>query len=213
MTEHLVSLTREELQFADELGFNLAKHRERRGSKHHNNLTTSFDQRVQMNQLGTRGEAALFKFLGGKAAGAVWDTSIGDDRAWGDVPDIIHDGHSYDAKGIPQNHLALVVYPKGVRKTWRYVLVGCQGVPNFRLLGWCTGKVVLATPLVEKVKGRAAHFIEQNAQLLQDCGELIKQTPATSDMPPNQFFGHCACGLPGLYYMQLQWFCESHRFK
>ncbi len=168
-------------RFADKLGNELAQFREQRGSAHNNNLKAiPFERRVAMNVLGTRGEAGLYFFFGGKQGGAVWDVSVGNNRVWGNTPDIVHQGQLYDAKAIDRNDLSLCVYPAGVKPAWRYVLVGVEFWPSIELLGWCTGADVLTTPIKEKVPGRPAYFIEQGEILLRSCDELMEKTDGTT---------------------------------
>jgi hypothetical protein len=123
--------------------------------------------------VGTRGEAALYWYLGGFWGKASWDKSVSNDRLFGSTPDVVWHGQSYDAKAIPRNNLSLCVYPRGAKAHWRYVLVGVQFWPCAVLLGWCNGSDILRTRLKEKVKDRPAYFIEQTSPLLRSCAELV----------------------------------------
>jgi hypothetical protein len=158
-------------RFADRYGARLAKFRE--GGRDNNNLRVTPERNLEMHIMGARGEAALYWYLGGWWGGAVWDHSISNARAFGNTPDIAHRGCLYDAKAVPLNKLSLVVYPKGAKAHWRYVLVGVQFWPESVLIGWCLGSDVLATSTKEKVKGRPAYFIEQGSLILRSCAELF----------------------------------------
>jgi hypothetical protein len=158
-------------RFADLFGRRLAIFR--RHNKHKNNLRTTLERAIEMTVLGARGEAALYWYLGGHWGGADWDHEITNKRKFGELPDIVWRGDSYDAKGIDRNKLSLVVYPEGAKPHWRFVLVGVQFWPCASLLGWCMGSEVLTTPLKEKVPGRPAYYIEQKSPLLRSCAEFV----------------------------------------
>jgi hypothetical protein len=162
-----ILVSQELAQYADDFARRLTAYRT--GSPHRNNLESG-DWDEWMRLIGTRAEAGLYYFFGGKRAGAKWDTGIG--KAAGQHrPDIIYKGHSYDAKGIDRRGLSLCVYKGGVETEWRYVLVNVVAWPEVDLRGWCTGADILMTALRERVKDRPAYFIEET--LLHDCGELM----------------------------------------
>lgn len=166
-------------QKADRLGRELAHHRER--AIHRNNLRTSPEENERLHILGRRAEAALYCFFGGKKGGAEWITQIL--RNSKGVCNLTFRGEKYDARGIAENHLALVVYPTGVYPSWRYVLVATEFWPRVGLAGWCTGEDISVTPLREKVRGRAAYFIEQEDRLIRSCKELRPDLPDLVDEP------------------------------
>jgi hypothetical protein len=156
-------------QFADRLGLKRAEFRKRLGSLNNNNLTTTYERDVAMHIQGTRGEAGLYQFFGGKRAGAVWN-AWSDDPRCAALPDIVYRGHYWDAKAIHRNGLALCIEPSGVKPAWRYVLVGIEHWPDVELLGWCPGEDVLTLTPEERSHGRLGYFIDQGDALLRPLG-------------------------------------------
>jgi hypothetical protein len=195
-------------EYADAFAFRLWEYKEKTNARDNNNLKATAEERLHLHRRGKRGEAGLYFFFGGKAAGARWNTTIGRGD-YSNVSDISFCDVEYDAKAIDRHSLSLCIYPKSVHEHWRYVLVCVKDWPAVDLIGWCTGADVLTTQIKEKVADRPAYFIEQGNYLLRNCESLKRKAI------DNPLFGYCRCGNAGLYLIETEegqiWSCNTHR--
>lgn len=130
-----ITLSLQEIEWVDRVSDEQSVARHSEGAQPQGGQPADLDVRIAEGRMGTRGEAAVRKWLGNKIRWRIlepWEPG-------GRKPDF---GDDIDVKTVHYQRAQLWLTPD-CPPEWIYILVSSHAHPRYRIIGWCYGKEMM----------------------------------------------------------------------
>lgn len=157
MTTEFVTLSEEQIAYADKIAQRRYDSAIQKNRQPHNGAPTDPGRALSITRVGTRGEAAGKVYLNPVKWNAYAETLGG----LADLEDWI------DVKTVTRKTDRLIVQ-KDDDPTWAYLLIISAMHPTYEIVGWCWGYEAQKDRYWrDPVGGRAAYFVPQNDAIIK----------------------------------------------